>query len=180
MFPSRILRQLYLCFLCAQPSDDGEGWNAIRSFIRSKEPVVPTEAPRVALYYNPLSTYRIVPVCSVGTVDGTGRNWVGSEIAAPGLGVVFSLGDREKELSRLLDVAPVDITQWGAKPFDRRESLTLELPRLIVQEPHPLGFGRHAEFERWQTKNMIVWLVAESQYPGSLTATAALWRIRPR
>lgn len=179
VFPARILRQLLLCFLCAQPDDEREGWQAIRDFIRSRTAKVPNEAPRVSLYFNPSSTYKIAPVCSVGSIDGSGRSWVGSEIAAPGLGVLFSLGNTESAIQPLIGVEPVDVTLWGGAPFDQRESLTLKLPPLRVEEPHPLGYGRKKDFARWQTRNMIAWLVAQSKYPDSLTATAVMWRTHP-
>lgn len=45
VFPARVLRQLLLCFLCAQPDDDREGWGEIREFIHSRTAKVPVEAP---------------------------------------------------------------------------------------------------------------------------------------
>jgi hypothetical protein len=177
IFPARIVRQLLLCFLCAQPHDNREGWDDIRLFIRSREPGLPSSAPRISLYYNAADSYRIVPVCSVGAIDGSHRNWVGSEIAAPGLGVIFSLpGSDSLGAARLIGKSPVEISSWADYPFGRRESLVLTLPRLRVEEPHPIGFGRPRDFERWQTSNMIVWLVAQTDYPDSVTATAVLWR----
>jgi hypothetical protein len=181
VYPARVLRQLLLTYLCAQPYDDRPEWAELRQFIRSRDPGLPASAPRVSLYYNPSDSYRVVPVSSVGAIDGSRRNWVGSEVAAPGLGVLFSLpGSNHVDVGRLVGREPLDISEWAEQPFDRVQTLALTLPRLRVEEPHPLGFGRLIDFERWQTRNMIVWMIPEVDHPDAITAVAAAWRVEGR
>jgi len=180
IYPSRIVRQLLLTYICAHPVDDRTGWDDLREYIKSRSGSLPDTAPRLALYFNPADTYRIVPTCSVGTIDGTRRQWAGAEIAVPGLGVLFSLVSHDGA-TRLIGKRPVDISEWGAVPFDKRESLSLKLPRLRVEAPHPLGFGTRRDVDRWQSRNAVVWGVAEAQYPESPLAIGAVWRVhRPR
>jgi hypothetical protein len=176
IYPGRIMRQLLLTFLCAQPRDAGSSWDDIRNFIRSRTETLPATAPRVSVYYNPSESYRIVPVCSVGAIT-FGRRWAGSEIAAPGLGVIFSVANSSMDdIQWIIEKRPLDISSWGDVRFDDRVTLALELPRLRVEHPHPLGFGRPIDVERWQTRKRIVWAVGTADDPNSPTAVAALWQ----
>jgi hypothetical protein len=183
VFPARIIRQLLLAYLCAQPMDDRPEWDAIRQFIRSRSPGMPEGAPRVSLYYNAAETYKIVPVCGVGSLFSAARQWVGSEIAAPGLGALFSLSDRGSiDADELIGRTTLDISDWANRSFDRRETFAMKLPRLFAQQAHPLGYGDAREFTRWENRRHIVWLVAGAEHEDSITATAAIWRRgrRPR
>lgn len=181
VYPARVIRQLLLSYLCAQPGDRGRQWDPLREFIKGREPGLPPTSPRVSLYFNTADTYKIVPVCSVGTIDGSGRRWVGSEIAAPNLGVLYSLDqDGASAAARLIGKVPQDISHWADYRFEERTSFVLRLPRLRAEDPHPLGYGRVRDFDRWQTRNHIVWAVAEAADPESMTATAVLWRVARR
>lgn len=175
VFPSRVLRHLYLNYLCVQVTSDRTEWEAIRQFIKSREGRVPPEAPRVSLYFNASTTYRVVPVCAVGAIDGSRRRWYGSEIAAPGLGVLFTLPDTQSAES-LIGLKPVDITEWCEYRFDQRDSVALSLPRVRVEHPHPIGFGRSTDVEGWRDRNMIVWGVARAEDPSAINSTAVLWQ----
>jgi len=62
VYPARIIRQLLLCYLCAQPNDDGDGWDDIRAFIQSRNGDLPPRAPRVCRQSRRLSR----PSCSAG------------------------------------------------------------------------------------------------------------------
>jgi hypothetical protein len=73
-------------------------------------------------------------------------------------------------------VKPVDITDWCNYRFDQRDSVVLSLPRLRVEHPHPIGFGREIDVQRWRDRNMIAWMVSEADDPSAITATSALWR----
>lgn len=175
VYPARILRQLYLSFICAQPGDDAEKYDDLRQYIKGRNRDVPETAPRVSLYYNSSRNYRVVPVCGVGAL-GRGRNWTGSEISAPGLGVLFTFSDLE-HLAWLIERRPIEITSWGEKPFDHKETVLLKLPRLTVTHPHPIGFGSRREVDKWQTRKRIAWLVSGAGGPEEPTTMAALWRV---
>lgn len=178
VFPSRVLRQLLLSFLCAQPYDNREGWYDIREFIRARSGPVPDSAPRVLLYYNRSMSYRLVPISSVGSLDGSRRTWAGSEISAPGLGVIFTVGSNPRSLERLIGTEPLDITKWGDLPFESRNSVVLRLPRLHVTGPHPLGFGSRRDIDKWRKKNMIAWGIPEKQYPEGPASTGIFWKAK--
>lgn len=174
IFPGRVARQLLLSFLCLQPADDEGRYDELRKFIKSRDGGPPGSAPRIEIYFNVSSTYRVVPTCSIGSL-GKGKNWAGSEVAIPNLGVLFSLNGSET-LPWFIGKVPVDITEWASRSFGHREPVALRLPRLSVNHPHPLGFGSAKEVDRWQARKHIMWLVAKADDPNSLASVAALWR----
>lgn len=175
VFPSRVLRHFYLNYLCAQVGTDKPEWDAVRHYVKSRDGSVPKEAPRVSLYFNASPTYRLVPVCGVATVDASKRAWYGSEIVAPGLGAIFTLADTTNP-EPLIGVRTVGITGWSEYRFDQRDALALSLPKLRVEHPHPLGYGRSADVERWRDKNMIVWLVGKAEDPSAINSASVLWQ----
>jgi hypothetical protein len=179
VFPGRIYRQFLLTFICAQAADDAGRYDGIRDYIRSRRGPPPEEAPAVSLYFNSADTYRIVPVCGVGGLGSGGRNWTGAEVAAPGLGLIFSLSG-EEHLPWLVGQRPENISAWGVSTFSEQASVVLRLPRLRVNEAHPLGFGTAAEVDRWQTRKSIIWLVSGADDPTAPNSVAALWRPRRR
>lgn len=174
IYPGRVIRQLLLSFLCSQPRDDEGRLDSVRAFIKSRSGDLPEGAPRVSLFFNMSPNYRVVPGCVIGGL-GTGRRWVGSEISAPGLGVLFTMSDPE-DAHWFIEKRPLDISDWASKRFGHRESIVLRLPRLNVQRPHPLGFGTAAEVEKWQTRKNIAWLVAGADDRSAPNAAAAVWR----
>lgn len=175
VFPGRVLRQLLLSFLCVQPFDDDGRLDSVRAYIKSRSGPLPDDAPRVAFFFNMSSNYRVIPICSVGALGSGGRNWVGSEITAPGLGVLFTLGHPDDSYW-FIEKRPYDVTDWASKPFGHQESVLLKLPRLNVQRPHPLGFGTGEEVEKWQSRKSIMWLVTKADDPNATNAVAAVWR----
>jgi hypothetical protein len=180
IFPSRVVRQLLLNYICIQ--DEGaEDWSALRQFIRSKEPGLPSDAPRVALYFNASSTYRVVPTGGVASLRAGAKGpWIGSEIAAPGLGVVYSQAeDARLSAERMIGARLQDISDWAELPFDRRERVQLVLSRLRVEVPHPLAFGRPADVDRWQLRHLIAWLSGGAEGRRPEEPRAVVWsRVR--
>jgi hypothetical protein len=175
VFPSRVLKHLYLNYLCAQVGTDKPEWDALRDYVKSRDGSVPTEAPRVSLYFNASPTYRLVPVCGVVAIDASKRAWYGSEIVAPGLGAIFTLADTS-DPEPLIGVQTADITGWSQYRFDQRDSVALSLPNLRVEHPHPLGFGRAADVERWRERNMIGWFIGEAEDPLAVNSASVLWQ----
>ena len=113
VYPSRVIRQLLLNFLCIQATYDGEHLEGVREYVRSRDAALPVEAPRIGLYYNVSSTYRIVPVGGITSLTRKGGLWTGAEIAAPGLGVVFTLSDPD-EVDRAILPRMTDISSWAS------------------------------------------------------------------
>lgn len=175
VYPSRVLRQLLLNFLCIQPLASYERWESVRKYIRSRGGGVPPDAPRVGLYCNISNTYRVVPVGVVGALGRRSEPWVGAEIAAPGLGVVFTLGD-PRDANPVITPKLLDITPWGDQPFSARERVTLELARYRVEVPHPLAFGSRREVDKWQTRNMIAWLANRFDVGLDHEVAGILWK----
>lgn len=181
IFPSRVFRQLLLNFLCVQSGYDPNRWEAVREYVKSRDGLVPRETPRIGLYYNVSKTYRVVPAGSVTSL-GRGRGpWVGLEIAAPGLGVVFTLGD-PAEVNPAILPNLADISSWGDHHFSERSRVVLELNRYRVQVPHPLAYGYPKDVEKWQKRNMIAWAATRFDTDVASDVGAVLWRPegRPR
>lgn len=177
VYPGRILRQLLLNFLCIQPDAADPRWDSLRQYIRSRSGEFPQEAPSVGLYYNVSTTYRVVPVGVLGALGQGKEPWMGAEVAAPGLGVVFTVGDPDVAnpvIARKL----IDVSSWGSVAFDQRKRVVLDLPKYWVETPHPLAFGRPREVEKWQSKNMIAWLATRMDTDLADDVAALLWRPR--
>ena len=174
VFPARVIRSLLLNYLCLHTVREPPAGEVVRRYVRSRTAKLPAEAPRVALYFNVLSTYRIVPATAQTAIAWPGNPWLGAELAAPGLGVVFTLGDG-LETSNLLDRLPVDVSAWGDYDFGAKRNITLELPRFRVAVPHPLAFGSAKEVDRWQTRRGVVWSVSTAGDETSVAHIAAVW-----
>lgn len=175
VFPARIFRQLLLNYLCVQLEPEKGQWDPIRSYIRGRERVVPDEAPRIGLYYNTSDNYRVVPVGVVGALGQNREPWMGAEIAAPGLGVVFTVGDPDIVNPNIMPRL-YDISSWGRMPFSQNARIHIELARYKVDAPHPLAYGSRKMIDQWQTKNMIAWLASRFDTGINGEVAAVLWK----
>jgi hypothetical protein len=175
VYPARIIRQLLLNFLCIQALSDSDQLESVRTYVRSRDAPLPADAPRIGLYYNIAQTYRIVPVGGITSLKRTGGLWTGAEIAAPGLGVVFTFGNPD-EVDRAILPRMTDITPWGSYRFADRVRIVFELPRYRVETPHPLGFGRPSDVGKWQSRNLLVWLATRFDTDIRRDLGAILWR----
>lgn len=175
VYPSRVIRQLLLNFLCIQETSDEDRLEDVREYVRSRDAPLPADAPRIGLYYNISNTYRIVPVGGITSLKREGALWTGAEIAAPGLGVVFTLGD-PGEVDQAILPRMADISSWANYGFADRIRVVFELPRYRVETPHPLGFGRPIDVDKWQSRNLILWLATKFDTDVESDIGAALWR----
>jgi hypothetical protein len=175
VYPSRVFRQLLLNFLCVQPTYDPDRWESVREYVRSRNVSVPPEAPHVGLYYNVANTYRVVPIGSVTSLGRGRAPWIGLEIAAPGLGVVFTLGD-PAEVNPMIMPKLFDISSWGEFDFGHKTRVVLELSRYSVQVPHPLAYGSHKDVDKWQDRNLIAWAATPFDTDTASDVGAILWR----
>lgn len=182
IYPSRVLRQLALSYLCAQhPHAEVHGEavelnDALRAFVRIDGAPFPADRIRVGLYHNVSATYRLAPTAGVwrlGTQPVAERMWLGTEVAAPGLGVLFTLSGLGA-LPDLAGVTPYDVTGWAEYGFKETAHPVLRLQRLRVEHPHPLAFGRPRTAERW--RDDILWMVNAPGVPGGPPGASALWR----
>lgn len=178
VYPGRVHRQLMLNYLCLQPDSTRDRWAELRNYIKSRSEASPASAPRIGLYCNISGTYRLVPVGGVTSLGRGKGPWTGAEIAAPGLGVVYTLGDPAAVNPQVLPKL-IDISSWGDAGFDQRRTIMLELPRQRVEMVHPIGFGRSVQFEKWQTQHAIVWLASPIDQIAPPKIMALLWRRVP-
>jgi len=178
VYPSRVVKQLLLNFLCIHPTYDPEHLEDIREYVRSRDSPLPIDAPRIGLYYNISNSYRIVPVGGVTSLIRKEGMWTGAEIAAPGLGIVFTLGN-PNEVDRAILPRIADISSWANHSFTDRVRMVFELPRYRVEAPHPLGFGRPRDVHKWQSRNQIVWLATKFDTDVGSDVGAVLWRPVP-
>lgn len=179
VFPARVYRQLLLNYLCLHPYSEAENWHAIREYVRSRTSLTPPDSLRLGLYCNISNTYRVSPAGSVGAL-GHGRNpWTGAEIAAPGLGVVYTLGD-PSVVNPAIVPRLHDISDWGSARFSERAKVVFELARYRVEVPHPIAYGRPVDVEKWRNRNHIVWLATRFDTDIGADMSAVLWRAAPR
>ncbi|WP_405284350.1 hypothetical protein V3331_01920 [Gaopeijia maritima] len=174
IFPARVVRHLLLNHLCLLGDGEGPAPEDVRDFVRSRDPSPPPGLPNVSLYYNQSETFRVVPIAGVGSLLRRPRigPWIGGEIAAPGLGAVFTYSGRDA-IPAITGTDLLDVSGWTSAGWKERVSLQLELPPTAIREPRPLGFGTPAEIEkRWSTHS-IVWLAVRG---GPLDSSAAFWR----
>lgn len=177
VYPARVFRQLLLNYLCLHPPTDEGNLPFVRNVVRSRAPidVDNSELPRIGLYCNVSTTYRVVPVGSLGTLGHRKEPWLGAEIAAPGLGVVFTLGNR-RDVHPALNPKLADITHWASDAFTAIRRILLELPRYRVETPHPLGFGTPREVDKWQTRNNVIWLATRFDTDVGENMGAIMWK----
>lgn len=175
VYPARVIRQLYLNYLCLQPVRDRTEWAPIREFIKSRPPHTGEGLPKVSLYFNSSETYRLAPNCGINSTNTNVTGWYGSEIAAPGLGVVFTL-EGSGSLEPIIGKEPFGIADWTQYRFSERVRISMEVPVWRVESPHPIGFGRRKDVEDWRTRKMITWAIVKADDPNSINSTSLLWR----
>ena len=173
IFPGRIIRHMLLNFLCMQPPDHPMN-PRLREVVASREGAKWDDSlPDVRLYFNSTQTYRVVPITGVLSLLTRAR-WVGAEVAAPGLGVVFS---HNATPPAFIGATLCGINRWLEFPFEERADIHLELPQLAVHVPRPLGYGTAAEVDRWEEAMHIASLVTTASGE-SEAGIATLWRRR--
>jgi hypothetical protein len=164
IYPLRIIKQMFLMYLCIQPREVIPGWEGIREFVRSKYESLPSESPVVYTYINASRIGRIVPWMGLAEVRTRRPPIILSEISYPPIGMVFS--DQQDDRFRLME----DITNWGQYGFKEKTSLVIHLPKLQVSTDHPLGFGTEAEVNRWIEENGVVRMIPGAEDPSSKTS----------
>lgn len=167
VYPLRILKQMFLMYICVQLWEDG--WPYIREFVRRRDDRLPQDAPHVYLYRNVSNTGRIVPWHGLGELR-TGRPPLTlSEVSYPPIGLVFC--DDQDDRFALME----DITSWGQYEFSKKTSIVLRLPDLQVSTSHPLGFGTEDDVERWRLDCGVIWFIPRpGDSPSQPGASASL------
>lgn len=176
--PARVIRHLMLNFLCLLPATDDGRWDVLRRFIQSPDVELPSNAPDVGLYHNRSKTYRLVGIGSVTSLGGRLDPWVGAEVAAPGLGVVFSLRHADR---RIVPAHPNlrDVTEWAWEDYSARRNVVLRLASYEVVVPHPLAFGTRREVSESHDRYMIAWLTTPLVANLEVDPSAMVWRPAP-
>ena len=186
VFPQRVVRQLYLSFLCLASVKDEAMLDSLREFVREDGAPLPDDAPRISLYHNQSGTFRVAPVCGILSLGGRGRGpgwrWHGAEVVHPGLGAIYTFPEDEEPPRAgppfLSETA--DVTGWSSYGYGDRAAVRLDLPSWRVEHPHPLGFGRPAQVERWTEREHLAWTLTADDDSDELLRSggSVLWRGR--
>lgn len=172
VYPARLLKQMFLMYLCIQPRKILSGWEGIRKFVQSRDEKLPAEALKVYLYKNTSNDGRIVPWMGLGEVHTRRPPIMLSEISYPPVGIIFC--DQPDDRFALME----DVTNWGQYGFKDKTNLLIRLPELWVSTDHPLGFGTESEVEKWIAECGVVRFIPGPEDPSSRTSAGL--RLRPR
>lgn len=174
VYPVRILKQIFLMYLCIQPRDVLPGWESIRNFVRRKDTKLPSDAPKTYLYKNVSNNGRILPWMGLSEVYRRSQPIFISEISYPPVGIVFC----DQEDDRFVSME--SISEWGAYGFKDRCNLVVRLPELQVSTDHPLGFGTESEVARWIEECGVARLIPRPEDSESKTSVGLSLRPRPK
>lgn len=170
VYPARILKQMFLMFLCVQPRTAVTGWQPIREFIQRKNMKLQADALRVYLYKNVSPNGRIAPWIGMGECLTRRPPILLSEITYPPVGIVFS----QQPDSRFDQFH--DVTEWGQYKFKDRTDLVIALPELAVCTDHPLGFGTARDVAAWIKRSGVVRFIPRPEDASSLTSAGVTLR----
>jgi hypothetical protein len=147
VFLQRFVKQCVLAYICAAPWTPHPVWQHLQDCLLNPEQPVPPSAPRPYLYFNVSPFGRIVPSCSM-VEFAHHRSVIFSELSWPPLGVILAYSPHP-----LFEAMP-DVSEWGARSYKARETVTLALPRLRVNTVYPLAFGSTRQIDAWQAKSV--------------------------
>ena len=186
VFPQRVLRQLYLSYICLASPEDESVHDGLRTFVEDDHAPLPDDAPRVSLYHNASGTFRVAQVSAILAGLGANRRgwrWFGAELVHPGLGAIYTIPDEGTDGSPpgppFLSQT-VDVTNWSEFGYKDRVTVELELPSWRVEHPHPLGMGRPVQVERWSDREHLAIALTQKDDSTELlrSSGSVLWRGR--
>jgi hypothetical protein len=154
VFLQRVIAQMYAMFLSTLPFSTPARWSELQSWVRENGTGSPDSGPRVFLYANMSEYGRVSPLAAITELNTGVSPVVVSEVAFPGLGVVFVADGWTDRISDLTEV-----TAWRTAGYHVRCSLALPLIQRELHTQHALAWGPPEAYEQIDRERGIVYLL---------------------